>query len=120
MRALIVDDDEFTQELLRDLLEQLGHEVELAANGAQALEKLRGGNIRLVITDWEMPAMNGLDLCRAVRREDLSGYVYLIMLTAREGAQSRIEGLGAGADDFLSKPLDSEELLVCMKTAERI
>ena len=81
---------------------------------------LRTSDIRLVITDWDMPGMNGLDLCRGIRREDLSGYVYIIMLTGREGAKERLQGLCAGADDFLNKPLDPEELLVCLKQAERI
>ena len=120
MRALIVDDDEFSLELLQDVLNQLGHEVERAADGAEALAKLRRGDIHLVITDWEMPAMNGLELCRAVREGDFDGYVFIIMLTSREGGQQKIEGLHAGADAFLTKPLNPEELLVSLKTAERI
>ena len=120
MRALIVDDDEFSLELLEDVLKQLGHEVERAADGAAALNKLRRGDIHLVITDWEMPAMNGLELCRAVREGDYDGYVFIIMLTSRDGGQQRIEGLHAGADAFLTKPLNPDELLVSLKTAERI
>ncbi|HET6248357.1 MAG TPA: response regulator [Tepidisphaeraceae bacterium] len=120
MRALIVDDDEFSLELLDDVLKQLGHEVERAADGAAALEKLRSGEIHLVITDWEMPSMNGLELCRAVRSGDYEGYVFIIMLTSRDGGQQRIEGLHAGADAFLTKPLNPDELLVSLKTAERI
>ncbi len=120
MRALIVDDDEFSLELLQDVLEQLGHEVERAANGAEALEKLRQGTIHLVITDWEMPAMNGLELCKAVRDGDFDGYVFIIMLTSRDSGQQKIQGLHAGADAFLTKPLNPDELLVSLKTAERV
>jgi putative two-component system response regulator len=120
MRALIVDDDEFSLELLEDVLHQLGHEVERAADGAQAMEKLRNGGIHLVITDWEMPAMNGLELCRAVREGDFEGYVFIIMLTSRDSGQQKIEGMHAGADAFLTKPLNSEELLVSLKSAERV
>ena len=120
MRALIVDDDEFSLELLQDVLEQLGHDVERAANGAEALEKLRQGSIHLVITDWEMPAMNGLELCKAVREGDFEGYVFIIMLTSRDSGQQKIQGLHAGADAFLTKPLNPEELLVSLKTAERL
>jgi putative two-component system response regulator len=120
MRALIVDDDELSLELLQDVLQEMGYEVERAANGKQALEKLRGGAIHLVITDWEMPEMNGLELCRAIRGEDFDGYVFIIMLSSREGGQQRIDGIHAGADAFLLKPLNSEELLVSLKTAERI
>jgi putative two-component system response regulator len=120
MRALIVDDDELSLEILQDILQDLGYEVERAGNGKQAIEKLRPGTIHLVITDWEMPEMNGLELCRAIRNEDFDGYVFVIMLTSREGGQQRIDGIHAGADAFLLNPLNSEELLVSLKTAERI
>ena len=120
MRALIVDDDELSLELLREILREMGYQVDCASNGKQALEKLRAGDIHLVITDWEMPEMNGLELCQAIRSEDFDGYVFVIMLTSREGGQQRIDGIHAGADAFLLKPLNSEELLVSLKTAERI
>ena len=120
MRALIVDDDELSLELLQHILQEMGYEVERAANGKEAIERLRPGTIHLVITDWEMPEMNGLELCRAIRSEDFDGYVFIIMLTSREGGQQRIDGIHAGADAFLLKPLNSEELLVSLKTAERI
>jgi putative two-component system response regulator len=120
MRALIVDDDELSLEILQDVLVQLGYEVERACNGKEALASLRRHSIHLVITDWEMPEMNGLELCRAIREEDFDGYVYVIMLTSREGGQQKIEGLHGGADAFLVKPLNPNELLVCLKTAERI
>ena len=120
MRALIVDDDALSLELLQDILHELGYEVERATNGKEAIAKLRAGDIHLVITDWEMPEMNGLELCRAIRGEDFDGYVFVIMLTSHEGGQQRIDGIHAGADAFLVKPLNSEELLVSLKTAERI
>ena len=120
MRALIVDDDELSLEILQDVLVQLGYEVERAHNGKEALSRLRKHSIHLVITDWEMPEMNGLELCRAIREEDFDGYVYIIMLTSREGGQQKIEGLHGGADAFLVKPLNPNELLVSLKTAERI
>jgi putative two-component system response regulator len=120
MRALIVDDDELSLDLLRDVLHELGYEVDCAANGREALAKLAGGQIHLVITDWEMPEMNGLELCRAIREGDFDGYVFIIMLTSRDGGQRKIEGLYGGADAFLSKPLNPDELLVSLKTAERI
>jgi putative two-component system response regulator len=120
MRALIVDDDEVSLGLLQDILQEMGYEVVRAANGREAIAKLRAGDIHLVITDWEMPEMNGLELCRAIREEDFDGYVFVIMLTSREGGQHRIEGIHAGADAFMLKPLSSEELLVSLKMAERI
>ena len=120
MRALIVDDDELSLEMLQDILNEMGYEVERAINGKEALSKLRKHSIHLVITDWEMPEMNGLDLCRAIRDEDFGGYVFIIMLTSREGGHQKIEGIEAGADAFLIKPLNAEELLVSLKTASRI
>jgi putative two-component system response regulator len=120
MQILIVDDDEFALNVLDNTLSRMGYKVVAARDGCEAMEILRRTEIRLAITDWDMPNMNGLDLCRSIRQEDLSGYVYIIMLTGREGAKERMEGLCAGADDFLSKPLDPEEMLICLKQAERI
>ena len=120
MKALIVDDDEIASDVVANALAQLGHQVEVARNGREAMEMLRRDPARLVITDWEMPEMSGIELCRAIRREDFTGYIYIIILTGREGDQQSMEGMYAGADDFLNKPLKPAELLVCLKTAERI
>jgi len=120
MRALMVDDDELSLELLEGVLRDLGYDVERATNGKEAIERLRKEPIHLVITDWDMPEMNGLELCRAIRSEDFDGYVFIIMLTGRDSGKQRIEGLHCGADAFLTKPLNPDELLVSLKTAERI
>ncbi|HUO07556.1 MAG TPA: response regulator [Phycisphaerae bacterium] len=120
MNALVVDDDETSIIMVENVLNQMGYEVHVAHNGREALEVLREKSIHLVITDWEMPEMNGIELCHAIRRSDFSGYVYIIMITGRDGSRQRIEGLHAGADNFLTKPLNPAELLVCLKTAERI
>jgi putative two-component system response regulator len=120
VKVLVVDDDDFALSMLDNTLSRMGYVSVSARDGNEAIEILRKGEIRLVITDWDMPVMNGLELCRTIRREDLSGYVYVIMLTGREGPRQQMEGLYAGADDFINKPLDPENLLVCLKTAERI
>lgn len=120
MQVLIVDDDNFALSVLESTLVRMGYSVVIAHDGVEAMAVLGRGEIRLMVTDWDMPGMDGVELCRSVRREDLPGYVYVIMLTGREGAKQRLEGLYAGADDFISKPLDPEELFVCLKTAERI
>src|SRR5579863_9169692 len=120
MRALIVDDDDCSLELLSGVLTAQGHEVISARDGKEALALLRQQSIHLVITDWEMPEMNGLELCRAIRSGHFDGYVFIVMLTSREGNQQRLDGLHAGADAFLVKPLDPEELIVSLATAERI
>ena len=120
MRALIVDDDPVALALLQNILHANGFEVETAQNGIEALEKLRASGARLMITDWEMPEMNGLDLCTAVRAEDFAGYVYIIMITSKDQPHQKIAGLNAGADNFVTKPVNPAELQVCLKTASRI
>jgi putative two-component system response regulator len=120
MRILIVDDEKISLLLLQAILKQAGHEVVTASDGAQALAVLREGSCQCVISDWQMPRMNGLDLCRAIRSEDRLGYVYVILLTSRSLQTERVKGLQAGADDFISKPFDSGELLARVQIAERI
>ena len=120
MRILIVDDDEFTAEMLQFSLEEFGYEVTVAGNGREALELIRSGLYHLVVSDWEMPEMTGVELCREVRRRYASGYVYIILLTARRGTDNIVDGLNAGADDFISKPFHPQELCVRLRAGERI
>jgi len=120
MRILTVDDDDVALEMLNFSLQQAGHEVESAANGREALEVLRSDPCRMVITDWEMPEMNGLELCRAIRAERFSGYVYVILLTCHDSPGETVEGLSAGADDFIGKPFHPDELAVRVRVGERI
>ncbi len=120
MRVLIADDDEVVRMVLGEALTGAGYEVEAATNGREALELLRNDNHRLVISDWEMPEMTGLEFCRAVRDEDTPGYVYFILLTARNSVQERIEGLRAGADDFVAKPFEPAELVARVGAGARV
>jgi len=120
MRVLIVDDDEVSLLMLQDALRDAGYEVETAINGRQAQEILRNGHCRLVVTDWEMPEMDGLELCRTIRANPLPGYTYIILLTGRDSPQERIAGLRAGADEFVGKPYNMEELVARIGTAERV
>ena len=120
MRVLIVEDDRDALDMLENALACMGYEVSTASNGAQALEMIRTGHYRLVISDWEMPGMSGLELCQFVRQRASSEYTYFILLTARAGASHLIDGLKAGADEFLSKPFDPLELEVRLRVAERI
>ena len=90
MRVLIVDDDEMIRIMLEDSLVEAGYTVDIATNGREALEHLRSNTCRLVISDWEMPEMNGVELCRAVRAEDLPGYVYFILLTSKDSVKERL------------------------------
>jgi len=120
MRILIVDDDEVALELLGEALGAAGHDVITASNGREALERAHAERFRMVITDWEMPEMSGLDLCRNLRSESAGGYVYVIMLTGHDSPKETVEGLSAGADDFIAKPFDPEELQVRVRAGERI
>jgi putative two-component system response regulator len=120
VRILIVDDEEISLDVLRMSLEGSGHEVESARSGIEAMSLLAQGERNLVISDWEMVGMNGLDLCRQVRGQENGSYTYFILLTARQRSASIVEGLAAGADDFISKPFDPDELAARIRVAERI
>jgi len=120
MNVLTVDDDDIALEMLNMALEQSGYETTSARNGHEAMAILRRGEHRLVITDWEMPSMDGLALCNAIRQEDLPTYVYTIMLTSHHGVDQVVEGMNAGADDFIAKPFSPQELTVRVRAGERI
>jgi len=120
MRIVIADDDEMALEMLALALEADGHEVLRAANGREALDLIRQHCCRMVITDWEMPQMSGLELCRAIRAEQFNGYVFVILVTGHDSPERTIAGLSAGADDFIGKPVHPGELAVRVRTGERI
>ena len=96
------------------------YEVATARDGLEAQEMVRRGHYRLIISDWEMPGMTGVELCRYVRQRASSEYTYFILLTSRAGRNNIIDGLRAGADEFLTKPFDPAELEMRLRVAERI
>ncbi|MHB1033308.1 MAG: response regulator [Pirellulales bacterium] len=120
MRILIVDDDDLATNMLANALAQSGHQVASARNGREALELIRSGLYRLVVSDWEMPEMTGIELCRHIRQRYSSSYVYIILLTVRQGTKNIVDGLNAGADDFITKPFEPQELCVRIRAGERI
>ncbi|MCK6614164.1 MAG: fused response regulator/phosphatase [Ignavibacteriales bacterium] len=120
MEILLVDDFEEALFVLKNLVRQLGHTTLTANDGNEAMKIMRNSNISLVITDWEMPGMNGTELIKAIRNEITSRYVYIIMLTAKGGRSEIVEGLEAGADDFIVKPFNPQELKVRVANGERI
>ncbi len=120
LQILIVDDDEVSLEISRRTVERAGHNVDVARNGKEALEILKKGQCRLVITDWEMPELDGIELCKAIRAADFNGYVYVILLTSRGATKDIVAGLSAGADDFMTKPFDPAELRVRVRSGVRI
>ncbi len=120
MHVLVADDDEIACELLTHTLETEGYDVESCSDGDSAAERLSKGDVRLVITDWEMPGLSGLELCEQVRRQESNGYTYIILLTSHGRRDEVVRGLSAGADDFVRKPFDPGELICRVKTGERI
>ena len=120
MRVLAVDDDELALMVVERDLTRAGYDVETARNGREALNLLRRGETRLVITDWNMPDVNGISLCQAIRAESASRYVYCILLTSNDSAEHAVMGLSAGADDFMSKPFNPAELIFRVRAGERM
>jgi len=118
--VLFVDDEATAALIVGRLLENAGYTVTVARNGLEALALLQKKHYPIVLTDWEMPGMDGAELCTQIRRNNFGGYVYTILLTSRSGRDNILEGLDAGADDYLTKPLDEAELLARMKTAQRV
>ena len=121
MDILIAEDDFISRKLLVNILEEQGHVVSVASDGEEAWEVYRRQPTRLIITDWLMPKMDGLDLVRKVRANDLSDYTYVILLTANIGQRENyFKAMEAGVDDFLAKPLDRIELQLRLNVAQRI
>lgn len=119
-RVLIVDDEPTDLRLLHKHLELAGYEVLTATDGLEAMKILHAEGPQLVITDWMMPEMDGIEFCRAVRCSELVGIVYIIILTAHSDKDRLVEAFQAGADDFLSKPFHRQELSARVKAGMRI
>jgi len=120
VKALVIDDAPDIRIYVRALLEKWGYETDDASEGAEGFARIQGSGVQIVVCDWMMPGMSGPDLCRAVRDTDLGHYVYVILLTGRSDKADLVEGLNAGADDFLSKPFDAQVLQARLRVAERI
>ncbi len=120
MKILVVDDDDIALAVAKKILQNDNYEVILAENGQDALDILRQGEIKIVVSDWNMPNVTGIDLCRQVRSFSSLGYIYIILVTARSSKEDMLQGLSAGADDFISKPMEPAELLARVQNAERV
>ncbi|CAM7825126.1 PP2C family protein-serine/threonine phosphatase [Leclercia adecarboxylata] len=118
--VLIVEDSPVYRRLLARMLAQWGYTVSEAENGVAALDILANQQVSLVISDWEMPEMDGLTLCREIRSRQFGHYVYVILLTAREAPDDLTLGFDAGADDFLSKPVEQSELRARLHAGARV
>ena len=121
VKILAVEDDPVARAVLRKALQKLGHEVIEAKDGQEAWALMEAEPVRVIVSDWMMPNLSGLELCRKLRARSGSEYVYFILITANSAdSANRIEAADAGVDDFLSKPLNVEELWMRLRVAERI
>src|SRR5439155_13041365 len=119
-KILVVDDVAVNVKLLADLLGVKGYAVVTAASGAEALEKIDKEQPALVLLDVMMPGMSGYDVCRKIRQNAATAMLPVVMVTALDPTQERVKGIDAGADDFLSKPINQPELLARVKSLLRI
>jgi len=121
MKIVIAEDDLVSRLVLLRSLEDLNFEVVAFADGSEAWDHLQENETHVLITDWMMPGLDGIDLCRRVRAQGTQGpYVYVILLTSKTAREDRLKSLQAGADDFLTKPLDRAELFARLNVARRI
>ncbi len=119
-KVLIVEDEKDTSFILDKLLTKNGYEVVIAHNGQEALEVLKDYLPKIILADWTMPVMDGLELCNILKADEKYKLIYFLMLTARASLKDRITGLDVGADDFLVKPVENQELLARIRTGIRI
>ena len=121
MKVLIADDDPVSRRLLQMCLTKAGYETIVSVDGAEALAIVNGTECpRLMVLDWMMPHVDGVEICRVIRKLAQEPYIYVILLTARGRQEEIIEGLEAGADDYITKPFDLDELKARLRAGKRI
>jgi len=120
MRVLLVEDEPLARQRAEGLLARLGHEVVAAEDGLAAWETWQRSGFDVVLTDWSLPGLDGLELCRRIRAARRPGYTCVLVQTVRSGKQNFLAAMEAGADDFLEKPLDLDTLAARLGVAARI
>lgn len=121
LRVLVAEDDRVSRAILKLNLEKWGYEVVVCSDGLQAWTELQKPDApRMAILDWMMPGMDGIQVCQAVRERPQQAYVYILLLTAKNLKQDLLAGLNAGADDYLTKPMDPQELELRLRAGRRI
>jgi two-component system cell cycle response regulator len=121
LKILIADDEALSRRLLEKTLERAGYEVIAVENGRAAVRQLcQTDGPRLALLDWIMPELDGPGVCREVRRQQDESYVYMVLLTSKESKEDIVTGLESGADDYLTKPFNVDELKARLRTGERI
>jgi len=119
-RLLLAEDSPIEREMMQQFLQQGGYTVDCANDGLEAFAKITTNSFHILVTDWEMPGMNGTALCRRVREVDLSGYLYILLLTGHGSPELAVDALGSGADNFIRKPVNPPELLAHVNAGWRI
>ncbi len=117
---LLVEDNPVSRKVVEKILVKAGHDVTTAETGREALALFKKKFFPIVLTDWMMPEVDGLELCRIIRNTSSEGYVYIILLTARDSKDDIVTGLKAGADDYLNKPISPPELIARLNTGLRV
>ena len=120
MRVLIADDDRVSAAIVGAALSQWGYEVTSVSDGEAAWHQLQTNSPPLAVLDWMMPGLDGLELCRRIRRHPATVHTHVILLTSREAGADRVAGLDSGADDYLVKPFDREELRARVQVGARV
>ncbi|MGZ6141792.1 MAG: response regulator [Myxococcales bacterium] len=120
MKVLIADDDPVSRAILEGMVRRLGYEPVLAEGGRAALAAIAREEVPLLVTDWQMPDVDGIELCRRLRAPNRKVYTWVLVLTTLSGKKKYLEALEAGADDFMTKPVDVDELAARLKGGERI
>lgn len=120
LKILIADDDAPARRFLQSALRKLDHECVMAADGREAWEAYQATAPTIVLADWIMPRLSGIELCRMMRADARPRYTYVILVTALTGKGSYLEGMEAGADDFVTKPFDLDEMTARLRVARRI
>lgn len=120
LRILLVEDNSVQRRILSRTILNMGHLVDTATNGDEALAKILASTFDVLITDWEMPGMDGPTLCAAVRTANLDRYMFIIMLTSHDSVQDFVAGIGSGADVYVRKPADALELQAHLTAGRRI
>ncbi|MCB0730267.1 MAG: response regulator [Ignavibacteriae bacterium] len=119
-RILIVEDEEDSRFIYERLLTKSGYNVKTANNGDEALEIISEFKPKIILADWTMPKLNGIELCNIIKKKEEFKLIYFILLTARTSLKDRVEGLDTGADDYLVKPIDNQELVARIRSGIRI
>jgi len=121
MKILIAEDNVTTRRILKTILVKWNYDVVSACDGNEAWQKLQEKDPpKLIILDWMMPGINGVEICRRLRQADHVEVMYIILLTARDEKNDIVEGLGAGADDYIAKPFDTQELRARIDVGRRV